>query len=66
MSGQAPGTNAAGTATSSGTRGASAQNTTPAGGIGRPTTTNSQDSDAKIDQENNKADRTVGKICKNC
>ena len=38
----------------------------PAGGIGRPTTTNEQDSDAKIDQENNKADRTVGKICKNC
>lgn len=30
------------------------------------TTTSEQDSDAKIDQENNKADRTVGKICKNC
>jgi len=65
MGAQAPGTNAAGTATSSGSSGASAQST-PAGGIGRPTTTNTQDSDAKIDQENNKADRTVGKICKNC
>ncbi|MGY4288768.1 hypothetical protein ACVWXO_007988 [Bradyrhizobium sp. LM2.7] len=46
--------------------GASAQSAAPAGGIGKPTTINEQDSDAKIDQENNKADRTVGKICKNC
>jgi hypothetical protein len=58
---QTPGTNSVGTATSSG-----AQSSAPAGGIGRPATTNEQDSDAKIDQENNKADRTVGKICKNC
>jgi hypothetical protein len=34
------------------------------GGIGRPTTTDQSDSDAKIDQENHKADRTVGKSCK--
>ncbi len=64
--GSTPGTNTAGTAAPSGSSGANAQNTAPAGGIGRPTTTNEQDSDAKIDQENNKADKTVGKICKNC
>jgi hypothetical protein len=61
--GSRPGTNAAGTAASSG---GNAQNSAPAGGIGRPTTTNERDSDAKIDQENEKADKTVGKICKNC
>jgi hypothetical protein len=66
MGGRATGTNAASTATSSGSSGASAQSTAPAGGIGKPTTTNTQDSDAKIDQENNKADKTVGKSCKNC
>ncbi|MCK1616417.1 hypothetical protein IVA96_07045 [Bradyrhizobium sp. 159] len=64
--GPAPGTNAAGTAAPSGSPGANAQNTAPAGGIGRPTTTNEQDSDAKIDRENEKADKTMGKICKNC
>gem|GEM_PF-6410415 len=64
--GSAPGTNTAGTAAPSGSPGANAQNTAPAGGIGKPTTTNEQDSDAKIDRENNKADKTVGKICKNC
>ncbi|MGY4330850.1 flagellar biosynthesis/type III secretory pathway M-ring protein FliF/YscJ [Bradyrhizobium sp. LB1.3] len=55
-----------GTAAPSGSPGANAQNTAPAGGIGKPTTTNQQDSDAKIDQENKKADKTVGKICKKC
>ncbi|WP_439400109.1 hypothetical protein ACRQ5Q_41615 (plasmid) [Bradyrhizobium sp. PMVTL-01] len=64
--GLTPGTNTAGTAAPSGAPGASAQNTAPAGGIGKPTTTNEQDSDAQIDRENNKADKTVGKICKNC
>jgi hypothetical protein len=44
------GTNAAGTAASSGSSAAAAQ-TAPAGGIGRPATTNQQDSDAKIDEQ---------------
>jgi hypothetical protein len=66
ISGQAPGTNAAGTAAPSGSSRASTQGTAPAGGIGRPAPTNEHDSDAKIDQENSKVDRTVGKICKNC
>jgi hypothetical protein len=29
-------------------------------------TTDEKASDDKIDQENNRADRIVGKICKNC
>lgn len=61
-----PGTNTAETAVPSGWLGANAQNSAPAGGISRPTTMNKQDSDAKIDQENNKAGQTVGKTCKNC
>jgi hypothetical protein len=60
-----PGTNAAGTAASSGTPAANTQGAA-AGGIGRPTTTDQHDSDAKIDQENSKVDQTVKKICKNC
>lgn len=44
------GTNAAGTAASSGSSAAAAQ-TAPAGGIGRPATTNQQDSDAKIAEQ---------------
>ena len=64
--GTTPGTNTAGTASPSGAPAANAQNTAPAGGVGRPTRTKEQDSDPKIDQENNKADRTVGQVCKNC
>jgi hypothetical protein len=63
--GSAGGGAAAGTAASSGSSAAAAQ-TAPAGGIGRPATTNQQDSDAKIDQENSNTDRMVGSICKNC
>ena len=62
--GATPGTNTAGTAAPSGAPGANAQYTAPAGGIGRPTTTNERDSDAKINQENDKAGKTVGKIRK--
>jgi hypothetical protein len=61
-----PGTNTAGTAGSSGTPAASSQGAAAAGGIGRPTTTDQRDTDAKIDQENTNVDQTVKKICKNC
>jgi len=62
-----PGTNSAGTAGSSGPPpAATTQGAAPAGGIGRPTTTDQRDTDAKIDQENTNVDRTVKKICKNC
>ena len=35
-------------------------------GAAGPTVTKEQDSDAKIDQENQKLDRTVNNICKGC
>ncbi len=35
-------------------------------GPDRPTVTTEQDSDAKIDEENRKLDRTVSSICKGC
>lgn len=35
-------------------------------GPDRPTVTKEQDSDAKIDEENRKLDRTVSSICKGC
>ncbi|HVX78321.1 MAG TPA: hypothetical protein VHB49_19490 [Bradyrhizobium sp.] len=35
-------------------------------GPDRPTVTKEQDSDAKIDEENRKLDRTVSGICKGC
>jgi hypothetical protein len=63
--GAAPGTNTAGTAAPSGSPG-NAQGAAPAGGIGRPMTQDEKGSDDKIDQENNRADKIVGKICKNC
>jgi hypothetical protein len=64
--GTSPGTNAAGTAGSSGTPAVNTQGSAPAGGIGRPTTTDQRDTDAKIDQENTKVHQKVKNICKNC
>ncbi len=35
-------------------------------GPGKPTVTQEQNSDSKIDEENRKLDRTVSSICKGC
>jgi hypothetical protein len=64
-----PGTNAAGTAGASGGTAANAarrNNGTTAPGQAKPTVTNQQDSDAKIDQENQKVNKTVNNICRGC
>lgn len=54
-----PGTNGLGTAESSG-------GTAAAPGVATSTVTSEQDSDAKIDEENRRLDRTVMNICRGC
>jgi hypothetical protein len=65
----APGTNSAGTSLSSGspsTNSALRQNGTTMPDSGGPTATREQNSDAQINAENRKLDRTVTSICKGC
>jgi hypothetical protein len=71
----APGTNAAGTAGASGgsggaggssANGALRNNGTTSPGQAKPTVTQEQDSDAKINQENQKVNKTVNNICRGC
>lgn len=65
--GNAPaGTNALGTAQSSGGSAALRQNGTTMPGPNKPTRTQDQDSDRKIDEENQKLDRAVNNICRGC
>jgi hypothetical protein len=61
-----PGINSAGTAAASGGGGGLRSNGTRMPGPDAPTAKADQDSDAKIDAENQKLDRTVKSICKGC